>query len=62
MLVMGRAGRKSPSSPTPALSSESCGLLAAGYSSSVTFRESEVQERGDRVSSSPRPTRGPAPP
>ncbi|XP_045656291.1 uncharacterized protein LOC123794114 [Ursus americanus] len=57
---MGQAGRKSPSFPTPALFTESCGLLAADYSSSVTFRESEVLECGGQVSSSPRRARGPA--
>ncbi|XP_039095150.1 uncharacterized protein LOC120236427 [Hyaena hyaena] len=46
MLVVGQPGRKSPSSPTPALFTESCGLLAADYSSSVTFRESEVRVCG----------------
>lgn len=62
MLVLGQAGRKSPSSPTPALFTESCGLLEADYSSSVTFRESEVRECSGQVSSSPRRSRGPAPP
>ena len=62
MLVVGQPGRKSPSSPTPALSTESCGLLAADYSSSVTFRESEVRVCGGQVSSSPRRPRGPASP
>lgn len=57
MLVVGQAGRKSPSSPTQPPGRQ---LLAAGCSSSVTFRESEVRRSSCQVSSSPRGPGGPA--
>lgn len=60
VLAVGQAARKSPLSPTSTPPGRE--LLAVGYSSSVTFRESEVRTSSGRVSSSQSRPCGPAPP
>lgn len=59
-LAVGQVGRKSPLSPTSTPPGRE--LLAVGYSSSVTFRECEVQTSRGRVRSSQSRPCGPAPP